>query len=114
MSSLTLVPQHSVAPSHPAAYRLTRRGRVVVFLAGLALLLGAALFFGAHSVATEEPGSPEPTRIIQVAPGDTLWSIAGDLAGDGEIRGMIQRIQRLNALDSGMVYAGQQLRVPGE
>ena len=78
-------------------------------------MLAVGVFFGAGSVATERPGTPEPTRIVMVGQGDTLWGIAADAAaatGDGDVRAMITRIERLNALDSGMVLAGQRLRVP--
>src|SRR5687767_2598227 len=95
--------------------RLTRRGRVVVLLLGLALALAAGVFLGAGSVATERPGTPEPTQIVQVGSGDTLWGIAVDAAaatGEDDVRAMVERIQRLNALDSSMVLAGQRLRVP--
>jgi len=96
--------------------RLTRRGRLVVLLLGLAMAFGAFVVFGAGSVATERPGTPEPTRVVQVAPGDTLWDIAADAAAvTGEdVRTMVVRIQRLNALESGTVLAGQRLRVPTE
>ena len=47
-----------------------------------------------------------------VGSGDTLWDIAADLADDGDVRAMVDRIEQLNALDSGMVVAGQRLRVP--
>jgi hypothetical protein len=95
--------------------RLTRRGRLVVLLLGLALALAAGVFLGAGSVATERPGTPEPTRIVMVGSGDTLWDIAADAAaasGETDVRSMVTRIERLNALDSGMVLAGQRLRVP--
>ena len=44
-----------------------------------------------------------------------LADIAGDAAlatGSDDIRAMVKRIERMNALDSGMVLAGQRLRVP--
>jgi hypothetical protein len=47
-----------------------------------------------------------------VVSGDTLWGIAAGVADDGDVRAMIDRIERLNALDSGMVVAGQKLLVP--
>jgi Tfp pilus assembly protein FimV len=95
--------------------RLTRRGRVVVLLVGLVLALAAGVFLGAGSVATERPGTPEPSRVVQVGAGDTLWDIAADAAaatGEDDVRAMVARIARLNALESGMVLAGQRLRVP--
>ena len=99
----------------PSTVRLTRRGRVTVLLLGLALALAGGIFLGAGSVATERPGTPEPTRIVQVGTGDTLWAIAADAAaatGEDDVRAMVDRIERLNALESGMVLAGQRLRVP--
>jgi hypothetical protein len=99
----------------PSTVRLTRRGRAVVLVAGLLLALAAGVFLGAGSVATERPGTPEPTQIVQVGPGDTLWGIAADAAaatGEDDVRAMVERIERLNALESAMVLAGQRLRVP--
>jgi Tfp pilus assembly protein FimV len=104
-----------VARRQSSTVRLTRRGRLVVLFLGLALALAAGVFLGAGSVATERPGTPEPTRIVMVGAGDTLWDIAADAAaatGETDVRAMVTRIERLNALDSGMVLAGQRLRVP--
>ena len=92
--------------------RLTRRGRLVVFLACLALVLGAALFVGANSVATSEGGAEQPTERIVVGTGDTLWDIAAARAESGEIRSMMHDIKQLNALESSMLLAGQELHVP--
>jgi hypothetical protein len=92
--------------------RLTRRGRLVVFLVSFAIVLGLGLALGAQSFAGEHPGTPEPTRVVMVGTGETLWAIAADLAADGDVRAMVNRIEELNALDSAMVQAGQRLRVP--
>ena len=59
-----------------------------------------------------EAGTPEPTRVVTVGTGDTLWAIAADLADDGDVRAMMTQIERLNALESGMLSAGQRLVVP--
>jgi LysM repeat protein len=93
--------------------RLTRRGRVVVLLVALVLAFAVGVFVtAASSVATLEPGSPEATEIVQVGAGDTLWGIAADLADDGQVRDMMHRIERLNALESTSLEAGQRLVVP--
>jgi hypothetical protein len=92
--------------------RLTRRGRLAIFLASLVAVLCVGVALGAGSSATQEPGTPAPTRTVVVGPGDTLWGIAGGLAGDGEVRAMVDRIERLNALDTALVQSGQRLRVP--
>ncbi|MBB6627172.1 LysM peptidoglycan-binding domain-containing protein [Nocardioides sp. KIGAM211] len=102
-----------VAAAQPrASVRLTRRGRLVVFLAALLTVLSIGVALGAGSVASEKPGTPAPTEIVMVGSGETLWDIAAGLAGDGDVRAMVAKIERLNALDSAMVAAGQRLRVP--
>ena len=51
------------APSYvPSGVRLTRRGRLVVLLGALALVLLLGIFWGAGSVATERPSGRAPTR----------------------------------------------------
>jgi Tfp pilus assembly protein FimV len=120
MSTMTITPPMSAAApvrvraESPAAsqVRLTRRGRFVIFLVALVAVLCAGIALGAGSVASERPGTPEPTRVVMVGSGDTLWGIASDLAEDGDVRAMVDRIERLNALDSALVEAGQRLRVP--
>ena len=99
-------------PASTGELRLTRRGRVVVMALALLVVLGLGLFWASGSVATEEPGTPEPTRVVMVGSGETLWDIAAGIADDGDVRGMVDRIEELNALDTGMVTAGQRLRVP--
>lgn len=100
-------------PVRPSgAVRLTRRGRLAILVMGLGLILAVGVLLAAGSVATEKPGTPEPTRVIMVGSGDTLWDIAAGLADDGEVRAMINEIERLNALETQMVSTGQQLRVP--
>ena len=101
-----------VRPARSSRVRLTRRGRLTVFLSSLAAVLSLGIALGAGSVATEQPGTPTPTRTVVVAPGDTLGGIAGELAADGEVRSMVERIERLNALDTALVQSGQRLRVP--
>ncbi len=49
---------------------------------------------------------------MTVEAGDTLWAIAADLAEDGEVREMVHTIKELNALDSSMLVAGQEIYVP--
>jgi LysM domain len=110
-----LVAVGTVDPHARSTVRLTRRGRLVVVALGLLVVLVAGMFLTAGSVATERPGTPEPARIVMVGEGDTLWGLAADAAaatGSDDTRAMIERIERLNALDSGMVMAGQRLRIP--
>lgn len=107
----------TAGPARPArrrsAMRLTRRGRLVVVVAALVVAFAVGVFVtAAGSVATQEPGTPEPTRIVQVSSGDTLWDIAAELAEGGDVRAMMEKIERLNALDSSVLEIGQRLVVP--
>jgi hypothetical protein len=50
-----------------------------------------------------------------VGSGETLWDIAADAAsatGSDDVRAMVRRIERMNALDTGMVLAGQRIKIP--
>jgi Tfp pilus assembly protein FimV len=127
MSTATLAPRlaparRTAAPAAPTArrtgqVRLTRRGRLVVFLFALAVVAAAALWLAAGSAASGDSApTPAEVDVITVAPGDTLWDIASDAAattGD-DVRDMMQRIEQLNALDGGTLYVGQDLRVPAD
>jgi hypothetical protein len=96
----------------PRTVRLTRRGRVVLTLTFLAVALALMIPFGGWATATLTGGTPEPVRIVEVQPGDTLYGIAGDLAQPGHIRAMVHRIQELNSLPGGQIDVGQKLAVP--
>ncbi|WP_435771797.1 LysM peptidoglycan-binding domain-containing protein [Nocardioides sp. SYSU DS0651] len=128
MSTITLAPHVSARPAHPSdpsrpsraarpsgQVRLTRRGRLAVLVIALALLAALVVALAGGSVATDERGAAAQVEVVTVAPGDTLWDIASEAAaatGAGDVRDMMERIQRLNTLDSSLVYAGQELRVP--
>ena len=112
MSTMTATPTFGPTTVGSSTVRLTRRGRLVVLALGVLLVLTIGFVLASGSVATDHPGTPEPTRVVMVGSGDTLWDIAAGIADDGDVRAMIDRIERLNALDSGMVVAGQRLVVP--
>ena len=95
-----------------ATVRLTRRGRIVVLLAALLAAVVVMISLSGWATATLEGGTPEPVRMVEVQPGDTLYGIAGEVAKPGEIREMVHRIQQLNSLVGGGLSAGQQIAVP--
>ena len=109
MSTISYSPAYVHAPQ----MRLTRRGRLVVLALALIAVLALGLAIASASAAGDHAGSPD-VHVVTVQPGDTLWDIAGDAATKtGEQTGeMVQRISDLNTIDGGMVYAGQELRVP--
>ncbi len=100
-----------VAPG-VARSRLTRRGRLLVVLLSAGLLLAAFSLGRADSQAAVAP--PTDGAALEqtvVMPGDTLWSIARDIAPDNDPREVIAQIRELNDLSGGLI-AGQQLLLP--
>ena len=119
MSSTTLAPATMRPPTRtarpadrPGYLRLTRRGRLVVFLTCL-LAAVSVLFVLLSDAATgsAERGRPVPVRVVQIEPGDTLWSIATRAAPGEDPRDLIDQIEELNSLD-GSLRVGSEIAVP--
>jgi hypothetical protein len=94
--------------------RLTRGGRVVVLLAFLAVAFANIVSAGGWATATHDSGTPEPVRVVEVEPGDTLFGIAGRVAQPGKVREMVLHIQQLNSLPNATLQVGQKLAIPKE
>lgn len=98
--------------------RLTRRGRLL--LIGLPLMIAAACvltmlgFFNSPATAadTEEGLEVTATETYTVTPGDTVWRVAGVVAGEKDPRDIVHSIMELNDLESSTIHVGQQLFVP--
>lgn len=91
--------------------RLTRRGRVVITLLVLLVLVGAGLV-GQRAVA-ESPGAGVEVRLHTVAPGETLWQYASAVRGAGEdVRDVVAELRELNGLTSAELQTGQMVILP--
>jgi hypothetical protein len=112
MSSMTIAPPSRLRHPRPGALRLTRRGRLVVFLVFL-LAATAVLVFALSGAATgtADRGAPVPVKVVQVEAGDTLWSIATRAVPGEDPRDLIDEIQRLNGLE-GSLPVGTRIVVP--
>ncbi|MGV3102612.1 LysM peptidoglycan-binding domain-containing protein [Rothia sp. 32237D007AR] len=98
--------------------RLTRRGRLVFrglpLLTMLALVVLGALTLlapGEAKSATADSVTPV-SRTVTVVHGDTLWTIAADVAPEEDNRDVITRIMKINDLTSAQLVPGQTLEVP--
>ena len=60
---------------------IVRRGRLVLMTGFLGLALTLMTAFGGLAIATHDSGTPEQVRVLQVAPGDTLYDIAMKMGG---------------------------------
>ncbi|WP_369141099.1 LysM peptidoglycan-binding domain-containing protein [Modestobacter versicolor] len=97
----------------PGPLRLTRRGRRA--LSGLSIALGlsiavvtAAVELGQSDGGLELAGS----STVVVQPGDTLWSIAGEVAPEQDRRAVVDALLDANELDAVDLVPGQVLQLP--
>lgn len=92
--------------------RLTARGRrlvvVLVLLLAVAVVAGGGAALGGGGDGLELMG----TTSVIVEPGDTLWSIASAVAGERDVREVVDGIQRLNDVENSAILPGQVLRLP--
>ena len=101
----------------PRAVARYQRRRLVVAAVASFLLLGGALVTGRLVTGSSSPtsaaasgaaGVAAPTVVVQ--PGDTLWSIAGAIAPDGDVRITVDQLVALNG--SSPIVPGQELVLP--
>lgn len=93
--------------------RLTRRGRIVLFLAALAAIVLLGVTLGDSTVATGQSGTPAATQTITVKAGETLWQIATAANPSGDIRQTVDDIMKLNSLPSAAgLQMGREIAVP--
>lgn len=86
-------------------YRVGRWSRLALTVTVLAAAVVIAVALAA--------GSAAPQMVdVTVAPGDTLWSIAGEAAPDRDPRAVIEEIKALNDVTGGVLPVGVVLRVP--
>jgi LysM repeat protein len=103
---------HVRATRKAPTLQLTRRGRVLLFIVAIAVLLGLMLV-GGKAVGNVVGGS-SPTQSMTVESGQTLWGIAQSIAKPHEdVRDVVAELQSLNNIPNGNVEAGQQLFLPG-
>ena len=101
-----------------ATVRLTARGRLLLGASGLVValsLISATTAVGdAGAAAGIRAGSSAGYETVRVLPGESLWSIARELApamsmATGDVVAMIVDI---NNLDSAELQSGQELLIP--
>jgi hypothetical protein len=103
---------HQPAVRRSGRLRLTRRGRFLVILAALVLMVvGFSMGRVSSQAAGPQRHAAPPT--VTVRPGESLWALAARVAPHVDPRLVVTEIQQLNHLSSAQVYGGQQLIVPG-
>ena len=93
--------------------RLTRRGRAVLLLTLVTLLLAAFSLgrVGSQASPTGAQGTSNLTQTV-VQPGESLWAVAKRVAPGHDPRAVIDQLADLNHLQSSSLQAGQLLVIP--
>lgn len=95
---------------HEAPLKLTRRGRLLLSSLVAATLVATGLLFATPGAqAGAEAGQ---ATLHTVMPGESLWSIAEDLAPDTDPRISIDRLMVANDLSSAVIEPGTQILIP--
>jgi hypothetical protein len=94
--------------------RLTRRGRAVVLLTLVTLLVAAFSLGRVGSQASPRSAGTQHSTMSQtvVQPGESLWAVAKRVAPGHDPRAVIDQLADLNHLESSAVQAGQLLVIP--
>lgn len=115
---MTAIGFHASSDFRPSTrLRLTVRGRRV--LAAIAALpaviaLSFAIIGGGAALASRDAAPAASFSTVVVAPGDSLWAIAQEVAPQADPRDVVDGIVRLNALGGVTVEPGQVLAIPAE
>jgi nucleoid-associated protein YgaU len=92
--------------------RLTRRARLLAAVLTLALGVAIGSWLGPFLAGGGGDLRLAGVQSVVVQPGDTLWSIAGTVAGTADVREVVGRIQELNDLQGTVLIPGQVLELP--
>ena len=115
VSAKTLINQGFSHSTNPSGIVLNRRGRLArtLVVLSLAIVMVATFAFSAGAGSTDSmAATPDSFVSVVVGPGETLWSLAGRMAGDGDVRSLIEEIMIVNSLATPDVQTGQSLRIP--
>ena len=113
MSTMTLNASLNYESMHRPVH-LTRRGRLVVTIisaVAAASMMLAVLTLGAPGATAADPTSTA-TLTHTVSVGESLWSVAAEVAGTGDVRAALHQIKELNGITGSTVVPGQVLIVP--
>jgi nucleoid-associated protein YgaU len=125
-TDLRLVDNHHAKPAAPRVrrlavaeveapvLRLTRRGRMLLTAVSVVIFGSAVAVLGLRVAGVLEPGPDfSHTVSVQVAPGQTLWSIAQSTNPSEDPATVVEKIADLNKLASSAdVIPGQTLQIP--
>ena len=100
------------APVRRSHLRMTTRGRAVLLTLVATPIVIAALAFGINAGGATATNSSTPLAKVTVVGGESLWSLAKQIAPNSDPRDVIADIMSVNRLGSADIYPGEQLAIP--
>jgi hypothetical protein len=104
-------------PIQAPRLRLTRRGRAVFTTLAAVPLVAIAVFLGlggGDAVAGSAATGTTSFTYVSIAPGQSLWQLAEQVAPQADPREVVADILALNGLRSADVQPGQKLAIPSQ
>jgi LysM domain len=98
-------------PEKIGRVRLTRRGRALSRALAIVLVVALFLLVAPGLARGVGPDRPAPRVTYVVEPGDTLWSIARQVAPGRDPRPVVDGLIKANDVGGGL-QAGQELSIP--
>lgn len=115
MSTITWHSLQQAAAPRPRL-RITRRGRAVLTVLIAVPLAVAAVIggIGALGAAADDSAATASFEYVTVAPGESLWQLAEEVAPTADPRDVVADISHLNGLGSDVIQPGQRLAIPAK
>lgn len=118
----TIAFAHASAPTRSSAaaaprLRLTARGRAVFGTLAAIPVVALALLVGPNVLGAQATGASAGTtsfEYVSIAPGQSLWQLAEQIAPQADPREVVADILALNNLRSGDVQPGQEVAIPAQ
>lgn len=110
-------PHKRLAEGGPASFasgpvRLTKRGRIVLATVASVLLSVMVVLSGQITADAGSASGGLALATVVVQPGETLWSIASEVAPAADPRETLAVIRDLNGMQGSTVVPGQSVVVP--
>jgi LysM repeat protein len=102
------------APVRRSHLRMTKRGRAVLLSIVATPVVVAALLFGINAGGATATNSSTPLSRVTVVGGETLWSLAKQIAPNADPRDVVADIMSVNRLSSADIQPGEQLAIPAQ
>jgi LysM repeat protein len=101
-------------PIRRSHLRMTKRGRAVLLSLVATPVVIAALAFGIGAGGATATNSSTPLAKVTVVGGETLWSVAKQIAPNADPRDVVSDIMSVNRLGTADIHPGEQLSIPAK